>query len=256
VLRQGMSPAPDTPLNVRIGPHRRIATVEARLDDLRTIKAALGGTVNDVILAVVAGGLRRWMHGRGLRTEGLDMRVCVPMSTRSGADDGALGNRITQVVAPLPVSVGDPLERLRQVSEAMRGVKDSKLAAGAEMIAGMQDFAPPTVLAQASRLNFSRRFFNLLVTNIPGPQVPLYVLGHRLCSVFPLAFLAGERALAVAVMSYDGAVDFGLIADLDAMADLQTVADGIEHSIAEYLELVAGGGAGSGGRSREHDTRR
>ena len=223
VLWRGLTSAPDTPLNVRIGPHRRIATADARLADLKRIKTALGGTINDVLLAVVAGALRRWMHGRGLRTEGVDMRVCVPMSTRAQDDHGSLGNRITQVVVPLPVYLGDPLERLAVVSEAMRDVKESKLAAGAELIAGMQDFAPPTLLAQASRMNFSGRFFNLLVTNVPGPQFPLYVLGRELRSVHPLAFLAGERALAVAAMSYNGGVHIGLIADLDAMPDLDAV---------------------------------
>ena len=238
VLWQGMSPAPDTPLNVRIGPHRRIATVEARLDDLKRVKSVLGGTVNDLVLAVVAGAIRSWLHSRGLRTEGMDMRVCVPMSTRSADDQGSLGNQITQVVAPLPVYLGDPMERLKVVREAMQGVKESKLAAGAEMIAAAQDFAPPTILAQASRLNFSRRFFNVLVTNIPGPQFPLYLLGHRLRAVFPLAFLAGDRALAIAVMSYDGGVNFGLIGDLDAMADIDVVATGISRSLEEYLALA------------------
>ncbi|MFL5846556.1 MAG: WS/DGAT/MGAT family O-acyltransferase [Solirubrobacteraceae bacterium] len=248
VVSRGMTAAPDTPLNVRIGPHRRIATVEARLDDLKAIKSALGGTVNDVVLAVSAGAVRRWLHERGLRTEGMDMRVCVPMSTRSKADAGAMGNQITQVVVPFPVYLGDPLERLRVVSEAMRDVKESKLAAGAEMIAGMQDFAPPTLLAQASRMNFSGRFFNLLVTNVPGPQVPLYVLGKQLRAVFPIAFLAGDRALAIAVMSYDGGVNFGLIADLDSMPDLDTVRDGIERSIEEYLALSGRRGAARGAR--------
>ena len=250
VVAQGMSPAPETPLNVRIGPHRRIATTEAKLDDLKRIKTVLGGTVNDVVLAVVAGGLRRWMHSRGLRTEGVDMRVVVPMSTRSAADAGTLGNRITQVVAPLPVSLGDPKERLAMVREAMRGVKESKLAAGAEVIAGLQDFAPPTILAQASRMNFSGRFYNLLVTNIPGPQFPLFLLGHRLRAVFPVAFLAGDRSLAVAVMSYDGGVNFGLIADLDAMPDLDAVTDGIDRSLEEYLKLSAPRGGRSAGARR------
>jgi WS/DGAT/MGAT family acyltransferase len=263
VLWQGLTPAPDTPLNVRIGPHRRVVVLEAPLADFKTIKAALGGTVNDVLLAVVAGGIRSWMHGRGLRTEGLDMRVCVPVSTRStepGAG-GALGNQLTQVVAPLPVYLADPAERLRVVREAMRDVKDSRMAMGAEVIAGMQDFAPPTLLAQASRLNFSSRFFNLLVTNIPGPQFPLFLLGRRLQAVFPLAFLAGDRALAIAVMSYDGGVSFGLIADFDSMPDVGAVADGIRASLAEYLVLAgkpkrpggapgrqrAGAGRGAGG---------
>jgi diacylglycerol O-acyltransferase / wax synthase len=240
VLWQGISPAPDTPLNVRIGPHRRVDVVSARLADFKQVKTALGGTVNDVVLAVVAGAVRHWMHGRGMRTADMDMRVVVPVSTRSADQRGALGNQLTQVVAPLPVYLGDPIERLRVVREAMQDVKDSKLAMGAEVIAGMQDFAPPTLLAQASRLNFSSRFFNLLVTNIPGPQFPLYLLGRELRAVFPLAFLAGDRALAVAVMSYNGGVHFGLIADLDEMPDLDAVAEGIHKSLDEYLELSAG----------------
>jgi diacylglycerol O-acyltransferase / wax synthase len=176
----------------------------------------------------------------------------VPMSTRSKDDEGSLGNRITQVVVPFPVYVGDPLERLRVVREAMRDVKESKLAAGAEMIAGMQDFAPPTLLAQASRMNFSGRFFNLLVTNVPGPQFPLFLMGTELRAVFPLAFLAGDRALAIAVMSYNGGVNFGLIADLDSMPDLDAVSDGIERSIEEYLELSAqrGGAPAAAGPRR------
>ena len=110
---------------------------------------------------------------------------------------------------------------------------------GAEVIAGMQDFAPPTLLAQASRLNFSSRFFNLLVTNIPGPQFPLYLLGRELRAVFPLAFLAGDRALAIAVMSYNGGVHFGLIADLDEMPDVDAVAEGIRSSLDEYVRLAS-----------------
>jgi len=183
------------------------------------------------------------------------MRVCVPVSTRSSDERGALGNQLTQVVAPLPVYLGDPLERLRVVREAMQGVKDSKLAMGAEVIAGMQDFAPPTLLAQASRLNFSSRFFNLLVTNIPGPQFPLYLLGRGLRAVYPLAFLAGDRALAIAVMSYNGGVNFGLIADLDAMPDLDAVAEGIERSLSEYLELAAGPKRPGGGPQRSRAQR-
>jgi diacylglycerol O-acyltransferase len=239
VLWQGFTPAPDTPLNVRIGPHRRVDVVSATLDDFKLVKRELGGTVNDVVLAVVAGAIRQWLHARGMRTGGMDMRVCVPVSTRSADQRGALGNQLTQVVAPLPVYLGDPLERLRVVREAMRDVKESKLAMGAEVIAGMQDFAPPTILAQASRLNFSSRFFNVLVTNIPGPQFPLYLLGRELQAVFPLAFLAGDRALAIAVMSYNGGVNFGLIADLDAMPDLDAVAEGIRKSLAEYVALAA-----------------
>jgi WS/DGAT/MGAT family acyltransferase len=234
-----MSSAPDTPLNLRISPHRRNAIAPAQLDDFKLVKNAFGGTVNDVVLAVVAGALRDWLHSRGLRTEGLEMKGCVPVSTRGPQDGGSLGNRITQLIAPLPIHLADPVERLRFVSEAMAGIKESKQALGAEIIAGAQDFAPPTILAQSSRMNFSTRFYNLLVTNIPGPQFPLYLLGRELEAIYPVAFLAGDRALAVAIMSYNGRMSFGLIGDLDAMADIEVVAEGITHSLRELVRLAS-----------------
>jgi WS/DGAT/MGAT family acyltransferase len=234
-----MSSAPDTPLNVAISPHRRIAIAPADLADFKLVKDRFGATVNDVVLAVVAGGLRDWLHSRGMRTEGLEMKACVPVSTRSVDDNGSLGNRITQLIAPLPIHIADPIERLRLVSAAMAGIKDSKQALGAEIIAGAQDFAPPTILAQSSRMNFSTRFYNLLVTNIPGPQFPLYVLGRELEGVYPVAFLAGDRALAIAIMSYNGRMNFGLIGDLDALADIDVVAEGITHSLRELTRLAA-----------------
>jgi diacylglycerol O-acyltransferase len=167
------------------------------------------------------------------------MKACVPVSTRAPDDDGSLGNRITQLIAPLPIHLADPVERLQYVSEAMAGIKESKQALGAELIAGAQDFAPPTILAQSSRMNFSTRFYNLLVTNIPGPQCPLYLLGRELEAMYPVAFLAGNRALAIAIMSYNGRMSFGLIGDLDAMADIDVVAEGITHSLRELVRLAA-----------------
>ena len=178
--------------------------VRGELDDFKHVKNAFGGTVNDVVLTVVSGGLRKWLRSRGVRTEGLELRALVPMSIRSDADRGAMGNRIAAMRGPLPVYVEDPVARLRVVRAAMDGLKESKQAVGAEVLAGVQNFAPPTVLAQASRLNFSTRLFNLLVTNVPGPQFPLYVLGRRLNDLFPVAFLPRHHALAIAIMSYDG----------------------------------------------------
>jgi diacylglycerol O-acyltransferase / wax synthase len=239
VVRAGMTAAPDTPLNVAISPHRRIAVAPAQLEDFKLVKDAFGGTVNDVVLAVVTGALRDWLHNRGLRTEGLEMKACVPVSTRAPEHDGSLGNRITQLIAPLPIHVADPVERLRFVSEAMAGIKQSKQALGAEIIAGAQDFAPPTILAQSSRMNFTTRFYNLLVTNIPGPQFPLYVLGRELEGIYPVAFLAGDRALAVAIMSYNGRMSFGLIGDYDAMADIEVLAEGIAHAAKELTRRAA-----------------
>ncbi len=234
-----LKPAPKSPLNVPIGPHRRVAFVPARLDEMKAIKDILGGTVNDVVLAVVAGALRRLYEFRGEPTEDVTLRVQVPVSTRRRDERGAFGNRVTQMVAPLPIGIADPVERLRVVREAMDGLKESKQALGASTIAGMQDFAPPTILAQASRLNFNNRMFNLLVTNVPGPQGPLYALGRELQAVYPIAFLAGDRALAVAIMSYNGGMNFGLLGDYDALSDIDIVAAGIEDALAE-LRVTAG----------------
>ncbi|HYU15731.1 MAG TPA: WSD1 family O-acyltransferase, partial [Candidatus Acidoferrum sp.] len=151
---------------------------------------------------------------------------------------GQLGNRLAVLRAPLPVYVDDPVARLDRVRQAMGGVKQSKQALGAEVISRFNDFAPPTLLAQASRLNFSTRLFNLIVTNVPGPQMPLYVLGRELEDVFPVAFLPENHALAIAIMSYNGGIDFGLLADYDAMDDVELIVDGIKASIAELSEAA------------------
>jgi diacylglycerol O-acyltransferase len=236
IVWAGLNPAPETPLNVAIGPHRRVRWVQSRLEDFKEIKNALGGTVNDVVLAVVTGALRRWLKLRGVRTEGLELRALVPVSIRTDDERGALGNRIAVMRGPLPVYAEDPLIALDRVREAMQGLKESKQALGAEVISGLEGFAPPTLLAQASRLNFSTRLFNLIVTNVPGPQFPLYLLGRELQELVPMAFLPEDHALAVAIMSYNGRLDFGLLADYDAMPDLEDFALFLEDSLVALLE--------------------
>ncbi len=236
----GLNPAPETPLNVPIGPHRRYAVVRQQLADYKEIKDALGGTVNDVVLSVVSGALGQWLRARGVRTEGLEMRALVPVSVRTDAQRGSLGNQLTAMRAPLPVYIEDPVSRLRFIRAAMDGLKESKQAVGAATLAAVNSLAPPTILAQASRLNFSTRLFNLLVTNIPGPQLPLYVLGRELLDLFPVAFLPEDHALAVAIMSYNGGLDYGLLGDYDALPDIDVVADGIEASLAELLAAARG----------------
>jgi diacylglycerol O-acyltransferase len=235
VVWAGLNPAPETPLNVEIGPHRRLVWVRHELRDFKRVKDALGGTVNDVVLAVVAGALQKWLRSRGVRTEGLELRALVPVSIRAHDEHNQLGNRIAAMRGPLPVYVEDPVARLQVVRHAMDGLKDSKQALGAEVLAGMQALAPPTIFAQASRLNFSTRLFNLLVTNVPGPQFPLYVLGRPLRDLFPVAFLPKRHALAVAIMSYDGGMDFGLLGDYDAMPDLERLGEMLDESLAELL---------------------
>jgi WS/DGAT/MGAT family acyltransferase len=254
VVWAGMNPAPDVPLNVPIGPHRRVRWLRSKLAEFKEVKNSLGGTVNDAVLAVVAGALRRWLEDRGVRTQGVELRALVPVSIRAQDERGSLGNRIAAMRGPLPVYVDDPVERLRIVRENMGQLKESKQALGAEVIAGLTDFAPPTLLAQASRLNFSTRLFNLIVTNVPGPQFPLYLLGREMEEIVPIAFLPENHALAVAIMSYNGKVDFGLLADYDAMPDIDAFAEHLEESLAELLEAARDAGrasARSNGRKKD-----
>jgi WS/DGAT/MGAT family acyltransferase len=227
------NPAPETPLNVPLGPHRRVEWLKFELEELKEIKNALGGTVNDVSLTVVTGALARWLQRHGVRTTGLELRGIVPVSIRGDEQKGALGNRITAMLGPLPVYATDPVERYRIVSESMSGLKESKQAVGAEALTRLQDFAPPTILAQASRLNFSPRAYNVLTTNVPGPQFPLYLIGREMEELVPIPFLAPEHALAVAMMSYNGTVDFGLMGDYDVMEDLDEFGDDIRESLEE-----------------------
>ncbi len=227
------NPAPTLPLNVPIGSHRRFVWVRSDLPQFKRIKDVLGGTVNDVVLTVVAGGLRDWLHSRGIKTEGMEVRAQVPVSIRAKDEQGHLGNRITAMRAALPVYIEDPVQRLDRVREQMHDLKESRQALGAEVISRFNDFAPPTILAQAARINFSTRLFNMVVTNVPGPQVPIYLLGRELEDIFPVGFLPPDQTLFVAIMSYNGAVNFGLLADYDSMDDVQLIADGIEGSLAD-----------------------
>jgi diacylglycerol O-acyltransferase len=243
----GLRPAPPSPFNVPIGPHRRFTWVRARLDDFRTVKSAFGVTVNDVVLSVVAGALGRYMRLHGEVTDGVVLRAMVPVSVRADVERGALGNRVAAMWAPLPVGVPDPVARLRQVGEAMREVKQSGQAVGAGVIASLSGVAPTTIVSQAARLQARQRLFNLVVTNVPGPQFALYALGRRLEAIYPMVPLAKNTALGVAIMSYDGQLNFGLLADYDALTDLDTLAEELEAAIAETVAAV---GSGPGGRRR------
>jgi diacylglycerol O-acyltransferase len=162
----------------------------------------------------------------------------VPVSVRAPEGKGEMGNQITIMVAPLAVGVADPVERLAVVRKAMQNLKESKQALGARLMTTMEDFLPPTVLAQASRLGFSSRLYNLLVTNVPGPQFPVYIMGRELLDLAPLAFLAPEHALAIAIVSYNGAVTFGLLADSDAIPDLDVLAKDLQISLDELQEAA------------------
>ena len=173
-----------------------------------------------------------------MRTEGVELRALVPVSVRAEDEHHQGGNRIVVMRGPLPVYIADPVQRLRFVSHAMDGLKESKQALGAEVIAGVQNFAPPTILAQASRLNFSTRLFNLIVTNVPGPQFPLYVLGREMLEAYPVAFLPENHALAIAIMSYNGQMNFGLLGDFDALPDIDSIGESIAEELAKLVSLA------------------
>jgi diacylglycerol O-acyltransferase / wax synthase len=237
IVGAGMA-APSTPFNVEIGPHRRLSFVRTDLGVLKRVKDEHGGTVNDVVLSVVAGALGNYLRARAHDTKGLELRAMVPVSVRAEEEHGALGNRISAMMAPLPVWSEDPVERLRLVTETMGDLKGSGQAVGAEILTRITDFAPPTIASQAARLQPAQRFFNLVVTNVPGPQFPLYLLGRKMEAIFPMVPLARNQALCIGIMSYNGNVNFGLIGDYDAMADLDSFGLDLEAAIEEAVATL------------------
>jgi len=256
LVKPALSPAPSTPLQVSTSSHRRIAWVTHELADYKAIKNELGGTVNDVVLTVVAGGLRTWLRARGVRTEGLHLRAMVPVSVRTEDQRNQLGNQVAALRGPLPVWADHPVERLRAVQREMQGLKESKQALGAEVLANLQEFAPPTLLSMASRLNFSTRLFNTVVTNVPGPQMPLYLLGRQMQEMVPLGFLAEGHAVFFAIMSYNGRLDVSMLADRDAMPDVDMLAAGLDDALRELLEAAGvRPAADRGGRTGETNGR-
>jgi WS/DGAT/MGAT family acyltransferase len=221
--------APHSPFNVDIGPYRRFEMVQTSLAELKRIKNASGGTVNDVVLAGVTGALGRYLRSHGHSTRELELRALVPISVRAEDEHGALGNRV--------------FERLERVSAAMGDLKQSRQAVGATLMTELADFAPPTIAGQAARLQSRQRFFNLVVTNVPGPQFPLYLMGRKLESVFPMVPLAKRQSVCFGIMSYDGQVNFGLTADFDTMADLDVLAADLEASLRELSQAAPQGAA-------------
>jgi len=226
------APAPPSPFNVDIGPHRRYTFLDGDLAQFKAIKDALGGTLNDVVLTSVSLALGRYLRAQGEDTEGLVLKAMVPVSVRADSQRGALGNQVAAMWAPLPVGVEDPADCLRQISAEMQNLKESGQAVGAQVLTNLAGFAPPTILSQAARLQARQRFFNLVVTNVPGPQFPLYVLGRRLEVLYPVVPLAQRQALGIAVMSYDGHLGFGLLADYDALPGLEGLMRDLRWAIA------------------------
>ena len=219
----GVRSAPQTPLNQPISPHRRYGWVNASLATFKQIKNGLDGTINDAVLTTVSLGLGRWLRRRGTDTSGLTLTAMVPVSVRTEGESGQLGNRVSALWAPLPVYEEDPAAAFKSISKKMGDLKHSDQAVGADTLTELAGFAPPTIASQAARLQSRQRLFNLVVTNVPGPQVPLYLLGRQLTALYPVVPLTKNTALGVAAMSYCGRLSFGLLADYDALPDLGDV---------------------------------
>ena len=248
MIGAGMS-APASPFNVDIGPHRRFTWASGDVEEFKRIKNEHGGTLNDVVLSVVTGALGNYLRARGHDTSELELRAMVPVSVRAEDEHGALGNRVAAMMAPLPVWCEDPVERLKLISASMGDLKKSGQAVGAQILTGLSDFAPPTIAAQAARLTPRQRFFNLVITNIPGPQFPLYLLGREMEAIYPMVPLAQRQALCVGIFSYNGQLNFGLVGDYDAMADLESFALDLDGALAEISKATPRKGRAKGRRA-------
>jgi diacylglycerol O-acyltransferase / wax synthase len=235
----GLSPAPQTRYNSRVvGPDRRFVWVRGSLADLKAIKNSLGGSVNDVVLAVVAGALRRHLLRVGEDVEGLVLRAFVPVSLRPDADRGKLGNQVSGMLVALDVSCADPSQCLAKISTELSAVKESGQVVGAGALTDLAGFAPPALLNQGARLIARQRFINLVVTNVPGPQEPLYMDGHELQDIFPMVPLGTNLGLGIAILSYNGTMNFGLVGDFDAMPDLEDLAGDFEAALEDLREAA------------------
>jgi diacylglycerol O-acyltransferase / wax synthase len=229
--------APPSSLNRRIGPHRRFETVSAGLAELKSATKEFGATVNDAVLAVVTGGLRRLLAARGEPVDDMTLRAGVPVSLRRPGEAPTLGNRIASLWPSLPVYEADPFARLTQIHEEMSRLKGSDRAAGADALVRLGRWAPPALVAQVGRLLERQRACNLVVTNIPGPAQPLFCLGREMTELYPIVPLNTNATVAAGVFSYNGRLGFGLVGDRDGAPDLALLAEGIEKSLAELIGL-------------------
>ncbi len=247
LLREELVAAPRTSVNVQLSEHRRLAATEVPLQEIKAIKRALGGTVNDVILSLVTAGLRHLLVERGEAPPSAGLRAMVPVDVREAAEHLELGNRITSLFVHLPVAVGEPRARYRQVRAQTMKLKASHQAAGGKLLVDLAGLAPPGLHSVVAQSLFATRLFNVTVTNVPGSETTLYAFGAPLRRVVPLVPLAAEHAVAVAALSYDGTVFFCVHADRDAAPDAHRVVEGIEAEL-DALGVVAARAAAAAAR--------
>jgi diacylglycerol O-acyltransferase len=244
--------APITSLTKPIGPHRRFEVVRMRLEDVKGIKNRFGCTVNDIVLTVVTGGLRRLLLSRGDYVDGLVLKAMVPVSVRDPSKRMTYGNMVSMMNADLPVGETDPVRRLQFVHQRMAGLKESKQAVGADFWVKLSEYAPPTILALAGRATVAlQRMVNVIVTNVPGPQFPLYLKGGQMLEAFPCVPIASTASLGVAILSYNGQLSFGLNGDWDIVPDLDLFARGIEEALRELQDAATPGRIAASGADAE-----
>jgi WS/DGAT/MGAT family acyltransferase len=227
-------------LNAPIGGARRYATTETDLEKLKRIKRAHGGTINDIVLTILAGALRAWMLTRAEPvTASSSIRAMVPVSVRTPGGDNS-GNQIAAFLCDLPIGEPDPVIRLQRVRFEMDMLKETGQMLGATALVGVASFTPPTVHSLGARVvsGLSRRVYNVVITNVPGPQFPLYAGGALMLAAYPVVPLARGQAVSIGLTSYDGGVFFGLNADRDAMPDVEVLAQCIDDAIEEMLATV------------------
>ena len=243
-LSQVISPRPPSVLVGKIGPHRRYAWTQATLDDVRTVRRGLGGSVNDVVLAAVTRGFRDLLLAHGEDVAGRNVRSLVPVSVRREHERGEYNNKVSAVFAELPVGIDGAVERLEAIRAQMSTLKQSGQAVAAETLTSLSGFAPPLLLALGTRIAFRtahrvmRTPTETVTTNVPGPQQPLYALGRRMLTAYPYVPIASPVRVGVAIFSYDGQLTFGLTADRDGVRDIEVLAGGIETGIAELVKAA------------------
>jgi WS/DGAT/MGAT family acyltransferase len=234
-----LRPASLLPINTEVGPSRRFDWTAMSVADLKAVKHVLGGTLNDVVLATVSGALRRFCLQRAVDPDTLHVRAMVPVSVRAPAEHNQLGNRVTEMIAPLPIHLDDPVARLEAVRITMGGLKESKQALGGEIMTAIAEWTVPNVLVQAVKLGMRSRPYNLVVTNVPGPQIPLYFLGCEMKTTYPVVPLFENVALVVGLFSYNGGLFWGFTADWETVPDLHDFVVAVEESFAELQQRAA-----------------
>ena len=236
-LVEALSPASETTLNGPIGPHRRFDWTRFDLDVVKEVRDKLGGTLNDVVLGCVTGAVRTFLRDRGEDLSEIDFRVFVPVSTRSREQRGKLGNRVSMIVVPLPVEDPDPRRRMQRITERTSERKESGRIEGTELLEELSDWTSTSLLTSFSRLAASRRSYNMVVTNVPGPPMPVFLNGARLLESYPLVPLFENQSLGVALFSYDGSLFWGFNADWDTVPDLHDFVHAVDLEFENLRKL-------------------